>query len=161
MGTSLWQQVMMVGFAVGVLVGGGPAAAQEPKPTAPGKVVADEGEPAKVKALLKERLEVLREMEKALKNSYESFGTVPLERVLQASRKVIQAELELAETAAERVALREKAVAIAKEIEKILKTRHDAGTVPIYEYLEAKAARLEAEIALERERAKLKEAPKK
>jgi outer membrane protein TolC len=74
---------------------------------------------------------------------------------VEARRRLFKAELELCESDKERVAVHEKIVQLEKESEKVVEKRVEAGRVPTYELLAARVNRLEAEIALERAKAKL------
>jgi outer membrane protein TolC len=77
-------------------------------------------------------------------------GKTPFERVHQATRALFQARLDMCESEKERITLLEEAVAQAKNYEKHAEQRYKAGVAPQSDALTATAARLEAEIALER-----------
>jgi outer membrane protein TolC len=112
---------------------------------------AAEGDSDKAKALLKERLATLKLVADRLEAGYKA-GTVPVADLMQAAEAVLKAELDLCETAKERVAVLVKLVESAKRreglVEKMVKAAQATGT----DLLRAKASRLEAEIALERAR---------
>jgi hypothetical protein len=112
---------------------------------------AEQPKESKVKALLKERLAILRELAANTTKGYKQ-GSVSMKEVHEANETVLQAELELAETREERIPILEKFVAEAKNHEEHVAPAAKQGQpVPL---LEAKAHRLKAEIALERERQK-------
>jgi outer membrane protein TolC len=73
--------------------------------------------------------------------------------IVKAIQLLLEAEVELAETRAERIAVHEKILANLCQVEKAAQMRCSAGRAPIAESLEAKAARLKAEIQLKREQA--------
>ena len=79
-------------------------------------------------------------------------GVATSEQVEQAAIAVIQTDLELATTQRERITLREKWVEIVGRIEERAETRYKAAAITQTEWQQAKLARLEAEIALEREK---------
>jgi hypothetical protein len=108
----------------------------------------------KVQSLLKERLAVLRELAEELKEQSKK-GTVSPLPAMRANQQVFKAELELCETAKERVAVLEKGVETAKELEKLVASHVESGALPKGNLQSARVERLDAEIALEREKAKL------
>jgi hypothetical protein len=65
---------------------------------------------------------------------------------------VIDADLDLAQTPNERVALCEKRVRLRREWESVIEGQRQAGGGTVVELQQAKVDRLDAEIALERER---------
>jgi hypothetical protein len=113
----------------------------------PPKSTADEAGPSQLLSLRKERRETLRKLVDAAESKYNS-GKATLDVVLRASDLLLEAEMDLARTRAERIAVHEKLVANLRQVEKATQLRCDAGTAPIEESLEAKAARLKAEIQL-------------
>lgn len=113
---------------------------------------------AKVKELVNERLATLKTLVKAATVDYHA-GRASFERVQQATRALLDAELEQCSSDRERVAILEKIVALAKDSEKSALARYKTGATPQSDALMATAARLETEIALER--AKLRAAPPK
>jgi hypothetical protein len=104
--------------------------------------------------LLEARRDALREevgyREGRVKGGLEGVN-LPL---LDACGRLLQAELELTEKPADRIALHQKYVEMAMRIDETLKCRSEKGRIRIEYYLEAKAARLEAEIGLLREQMK-------
>ena len=119
-----------------------PVSADEP---APKKAVND----SKLKTLLKARLAVAQEDATLVTRSYES-GQAPIAEVLEAIRAVSDAELELCDTKAERIAILERMLKQAKEFEKIAAARVEAAAASRRETFKAKMKRLEIEIALEK-----------
>jgi hypothetical protein len=67
---------------------------------------------------------------------------------------LLQAELELCETDANRIAYHEEQVKRMNDLEKTARRECEAGRRPAHEYLRIKVKRLDAEIALWRERAR-------
>ncbi len=104
---------------------------------------------SKLGKLLEERLATLREVASLTKKLYE-VGMSSLSEVTRANRALLEAELELCQTDKERIAVLEKMVAQAKLLEEDTGRRFDAGVATHLETLEAKAGRLEVQIALER-----------
>ncbi|MBA4066570.1 MAG: hypothetical protein C0501_23270 [Isosphaera sp.] len=107
---------------------------------------------AKVRELQKERLALLRQVADWTTEAYKG-GRFELLAVLEARREVIAAELELCETHKERLAVLEKAVELAKEIEKNTEKLVEARNAARAELLKARANRLQAEIELEKAKA--------
>jgi outer membrane protein TolC len=98
-----------------------------------------------------ERRETLRQLVKAAEQHYRS-GNTTLPSVIRASNLLLEAELEAAKTKAERIALYEKMVENLRELEKVAEAGYKAGVRPMDDVLEARAARLKAEIQLAREK---------
>lgn len=113
----------------------------------------------RLRELQKERLAVLREIAAQMTASYQA-GIAPFERLQKSSRAVLDAELALCESSAERIAVAEKIVALEREAEKNVKARHEVGAGTSDEVLTARAARLEAEITLERLKAQAPTRPR-
>jgi hypothetical protein len=115
------------------------------------------GKPAdanpEVRALQEERLATLKEIADEKEKVFRAGRGLP-EDVLQARLLVLRAELELCDSDRERVAVHEKIVAMAKEIEETLAGYYKAQRLLHSDLLTAKANRLEAEVALERAKAK-------
>jgi multidrug efflux pump subunit AcrA (membrane-fusion protein) len=107
----------------------------------------------KLKELLKQRLAAVRALVKGATADHEA-GKVSFERVHQARRALLHARLELCETDKERIALLEEAAALGKQHEEHAAQRYKAGAAPQSDVLMAAAARLQAEIALERAKSK-------
>jgi outer membrane protein TolC len=106
----------------------------------------------KLTALREERRDVLRQ---AVKESEEAYrhGVIPYASIPRITVNLLNAELDLASDRAARVAIRERAVDQFREIEKTVAERHNAGQADSMDLLEAKAARLQAEIDVLRETA--------
>lgn len=81
-------------------------------------------------------------------------GRVSFDLLEHAQKALLLAELELCDSDKERVAVLEKVVALTKEFEKNAIQRYKDGTVPQADALMAAVNRLEAEIALERAKAR-------
>jgi hypothetical protein len=115
--------------------------------------VPKEGNPAQLNKLRTERVETLREHVKATRAAHDT-DTVPLENLLTANQELLDAELELAATRQERLAIYEKTVDHTKQLETKIKALFDVGARggEAEKYFHSKAARLRVEIALERER---------
>jgi RNA polymerase sigma factor (sigma-70 family) len=126
---------------------GGPHGHEDDPLKAPGKN-------SKVEQLLKERLAALRDIAAETEHRFKKTGTVPFEDLIQAKLAVLKAELDLCQSAKERIAIHEKIVALARELEAVADARFKAGRVPPGDLLKAKVNRLEAEIDLEREKAR-------
>jgi RNA polymerase sigma factor (sigma-70 family) len=107
---------------------------------------------ARVRSLLKERLATLKELVKVAEADYRN-GNATFEQVAHAQRSLFEAELELSESAKERLAIHERMVTLAKKTEKIADALFRARQAKQSDVLRAKANRLEAEIALERAKA--------
>ncbi len=114
---------------------------------------AAEGDSDKAKALLKERLATVKLVADRLEAGYKA-GSVPVAELMQAAEAVLKAELDLCETAKERVAVLEKLAEAAKRREGLVEKMVKAATATGTDMLRAKMSRLEAEIALERARVK-------
>ena len=112
----------------------------------------------KIKALLKERRDVLRNAVEARTQEFEA-GRGTLGVLLHVSRELLNAELELATTPEKRFDAYAGHFNALRKIETITKEGYDAGRVKVADYFEIRAARLEAEIQMRRAEAELK--PKK
>ncbi len=108
----------------------------------------------KIQALLKERLAILKEQVAVLQKRFEQ-GVVTAEVLLRARRRACQAELELCATDRERVEVLQRLLALAKETEARTAQLVKTGAASQSILLEARADRLEVEIALERARLRL------
>jgi RNA polymerase sigma factor (sigma-70 family) len=107
---------------------------------------------ANVQSLLKERLATLKDLAKAVEADYRT-GNATFEQVAHAQRSLFEAELELCESAKERLAIHERMLMLAKETEKVVDALFRTAKAKQSDVLRAKANRLEAEIALERAKA--------
>jgi outer membrane protein TolC len=108
---------------------------------------------SRLKDLLKERLATLRALVEATTKDYQA-GKVSFERVQQAMQALLQAQLELCESDKERITVLEESVTLAKGYEKHAQQRYQTGNASHSDVLLATAARLEAEIGLERAKSK-------
>jgi len=106
----------------------------------------------KIQELLNERLATVKELAALTKSAY-LHGNATFAELSQANTLLLKAELELCESEKERLALHEKAVALAKEIEAAAAHRYKSGQATQASALAARAARLQAEIGLERAKA--------
>lgn len=95
----------------------------------------------------------MKELAAATRQSYLT-GKDSLAEVMQADAQVLQAELELCQMDKERLGLLEKAVSLAMELEKNARQRFQTRLATRAAVLAATVGRLEAEITLEREKAK-------
>ena len=101
--------------------------------------------------LMMQKRDTLQARADVLKRKYED-GTITLFSALGAQGDLLEAELSLARSPADRIALRETQVANMKEIEDYFRQCFETGTSTTEEVLNAKAERLEAEIVLLREK---------
>jgi outer membrane protein TolC len=145
-----WKHAAFVGFTVALLTVGGTTGNPVPAPKEPSPE-----EVAKLKALLKERVEVLQEALRITQAEYKA-GRNTLENVHESWHELFKTELELCETPVERIAVHQKILAIAQEIEKMTQEQWDAGRNTKGALLRSKAARLDVEIGLLREQMKIK-----
>lgn len=104
-----------------------------------------------IKDLLIQRIEVLQEIVTATKLQHED-ALVGLADVVEASNELLLAKLDLASDAPSRIALRKEIVENLRNLEAGMIALHQQGGVPRQEVLRSRAARLEAEILLARER---------
>ena len=136
--------VVLVGFGAvaGLFVSSGLA---EPAPRT------READAEMLTALRKERVEVLRQAVKQAEESFRS-GLAPHTSIQRITISLLNAELDLAPDRAGRVAVRERMVAQFKRIETIVAEQVKSAIAKSTDLLEAKAARLQSEIDLLRER---------
>lgn len=118
--------------------------------TTPGANQAEESE-SKVLQLLTERRDTVRELRDTLNASYIS-GQTEYTTVVEVEDELLEAELDLAISRADRLAIHEDLVENRKRTEELLQQRFKLGAALTTEVLYAKAARLKAEIDLQRER---------
>lgn len=100
-----------------------------------------------LKALKKDRSDTLQQLAEAVEQRYRNEQTT-LASATQASHRQFEAALELASTKAERFASHEKLIENLRRLEKDAESIHKAKAGPVDDVLEAKAARLKAEIDL-------------
>ncbi len=108
---------------------------------------------ARMTTLLRERLATLQEIATQAARDFES-GSASVVGVHEANEAVFRAELDLADSQKLRIAIHEKLVAEAKKHEEHVAHIAKTGTAQPFMVLKAKVHRLEAEIALERAKAK-------
>jgi outer membrane protein TolC len=104
-----------------------------------------------VEKLLRERLVILQEAAKLRREAYRT-GTTSLTSTLATDGAVLEAELELAKTPAERVKVREEMLKNAETLEKATEQLASAAETPRMELLTARANRLRAAANLLMER---------
>jgi hypothetical protein len=104
-------------------------------------------------AARKARLATLQNIVADKEKRYE-HGTIPVREVLEARLQVRRAELDLCTSDKGRVAVHERIVALARDMEKAYEALYQAGRVPALDLLKARADRLAAETDLERARAR-------
>jgi outer membrane protein TolC len=104
----------------------------------------------KIKELQKERIDAL-EAVVAIQDKLFKDGVAQYREVLEARQFLLQAQLDLADKAADRIALYKKAIDSIKQLEEIASAHVLSGTGTEASVLQAKAQRLAVEIQLERE----------
>lgn len=104
-----------------------------------------------VEKVLRERLTVLQEAAKLTHESHRR-GSLAFTGVMAADQAVLEAELELAPNAAERVRIRESLLQHAQELEKTVEQLVKGGEAPQMDLLTARANRLRAQADLLLER---------
>jgi outer membrane protein TolC len=107
----------------------------------------------KVKELQKERIATLMQMADVITKLYQQ-GTVSFEEVYEARLMVLKAELDAAEKESDRITLFKNFVDVSKKFENLAEERVKTGRGTQASVLKVKARRLEAEINLERAKAK-------
>lgn len=132
--------VVLVGFgiATGVFVSSGLA-----EPTATVRKPNAEN----LMALRKERRDILRDAVK-VSEALHRAGRMDFESISRITIKLLNAELDLALDRAERIALRKQIVERFKALEEVVAAQVNSARAGSNELLEAKAARLQAEIDL-------------
>jgi outer membrane protein TolC len=107
----------------------------------------------KVRPLLQAKIQTAREMYNVRIQAYK-VGAVSLDRVLEAGRLIVAAELDLLDKKGERVAACEKNLELCTETKKMADIRQKVGQGTAGDVLEAECERLDAAILLEKEKAK-------
>ena len=110
-------------------------------------------ERAKEKALLEELQATVRDLAKLSTRSFET-GTGSIDDVREATRLLLQAQLQQSDSTKDRIAVLEKFVAEAKKLEEQAEKLFKAGVASSRAALKARADRLQAELDLQREKAK-------
>ena len=107
-----------------------------------------------IEKVLRERLAVLQEAAKLRREGYQA-GEVTLTSALASDQDVLQAELELAKSVADRVRIREETLKTAETIEKAVAELVKRNESPRTDLLSARANRLRvsADLMLERKAA--------
>jgi outer membrane protein TolC len=143
-----------------VMVAALPMAPANPQDKAnpPRKDQADESA-KKIKELQKQRIATLKEMADGITNLFQR-GQGSFEEVLEARMLVHKAELDAAEKESDRIALYKNMVDLLKQTEEIAATKFKAARGSANSVLKVRAMRLEAEINLERAKAKEAKAAK-
>jgi outer membrane protein TolC len=109
-----------------------------------GKLTPEEA--GRLKALLRDRRKHSARAVNAVMSELRA-GVAPFNVVVELSARLAEAELDLGEGAAGRVAAHRDHLKRLREVEEIAKAWHDAGRLTSPDYLSVKAARLAAEIA--------------
>jgi hypothetical protein len=145
--------LLVLGLSLAVIASGWAAEENPTEAQAADPPASQNNETSKqLESLLKERRDTLRRLVDILDAQHrQGFGGQEQEDVvLYASNELFDAELDLATTKTERIAIREKIVANLRQVEKRAEMR--VGVTTAKKSLEAKAARLKAEIQLLREK---------
>jgi hypothetical protein len=129
--------VLLLGGAIGVWS------------TAPFAVAAADSKDSKVKSLLKERHAIVKDIVTETTKEYRA-GQASFANVHEANQAMHRAELDLCDTAGERVMVLEKMLAEAKAYEKHVDASVKTGGLASSAALKAKVDRLDVEIALVR-----------
>jgi len=119
--------------------------------TAQPREVAPDSGAARIQALLEERRATLHQLVRTFEAKFRA-GVGGYDAVIHATNQLLEVELELAKTTEERLSIHEQRVKNLKELEEIMRKMQQAAVVGAEGVLAAKAARLNAEIALLRER---------
>ena len=104
---------------------------------------------SKVTTLQKERLVLLQQVAE-LKDRAFRAGEIPFSQRAKAMHKALQAELDLCQSNAERIKVREKMLELAKADEELVARLKRAGEAGPWDLPTAAARRLKIEIALEK-----------
>ena len=108
----------------------------------------------KVKELQKERIATLKEMADVINKLYQSRRVESLEEVYEARLLLLKAELDAAEKESDRITLYKNFVDVSKSFENLAGENVKTARGTMATVLKFKARRLEAEINLERAKAK-------
>jgi hypothetical protein len=124
-----------------------------PQPaTKPATVSSAPADNARLRALLTEKRDTLRQIED-VRRAERQQGAGTAEDLLRASLAVVDADLDLARTARERIAFCEKRVQLRKQLEDIAEAQRKSAGLSFEELQRVRIDRMDAEIALEREHA--------
>lgn len=127
-------------IVVGVGVGGTLVSNAEPPASK------DEANKA-IRKLLTERRDVLRQLVQVQFEEYR-VGKTDLRAIVDARRQLLSVQLELKTGRAERVKLLTDFLALEKEVEAVVRKRHQVGAVGMSDVLQAHALRLDIETQL-------------
>lgn len=143
---------------VGGLLVAGETAGRAPAPVPAGPTL-DKATLAEVRKLQEKRRDLLREALAEREKLYQA-SRVEIREVVEASRRVLAAELELAATDAERIAAHQRHIEMGQWLVEIARARHQAARGIHADVLEAQAFSLEAKIGLLKAGGKLKKTDK-
>jgi hypothetical protein len=135
------------------------AGVTEGRAPAPGAEVLDKETAAGVRKLQEKRRDLLREALDVRAKLYQS-ARAELAGVIETSRRLLTAEIELAATGAKRIAAHERQYKMAQAWVEIAKAKLAAGRGHGGEVLDARAFSLEAQIGLLKAGGKVKKAEK-
>jgi outer membrane protein TolC len=109
------------------------------------------GDAEQLRSLLQVRRDTMHELVRTVDQHFRA-GRVASDAVIQARGGLLTAELEMAATPEQRLAIHQRMIATMQDLERATAERYRMGTVTQAEVLHARAARLNAEIHLIRER---------
>lgn len=130
-----------------------------PEAKLPEKVTPDKIGPAKPAEALQKMLKERRDRaEQELTVRYRQYRAgaqdAILDLMIESSKRLLKAELELNAKKADRLVAHERHVRLMKEVAEIVKAKFNVGRVSEADFARAEYERLDAEIALEREKAR-------
>jgi hypothetical protein len=133
----------------------------EGRPQAPGtaRPTLDKATLAEVRKLQEKRRDLLREALEGRQKLYQAARS-EMRDVVETSRRLLKAELDLAETDAERIAAHEKQLEMAQALIEVAKARKAAARGTHADILDAEALSLELQIGLLKAGGKLKKQKK-
>ena len=129
----------------------GPVTSKSPPTQAP--------EPEELRALLIQRKDVLQQILVTVRRQYDAGVSTPTE-VRRATMALLEADLDLCKTDGDRIRVHEKLVELMRSEENQIEARVNVGSATSSELAKARAARLDAEIRLLRERVKADKEPR-
>jgi hypothetical protein len=141
---------------VGSLLAVGVTGGRAPAPVGP---TLDKETAAEVRKLQEKRREVLRQALEVRMKLYQS-ARAELDGVIETSKRLLAAEVDLAATGAERIAAHERHLKIAQMLVEVAKARRQAARGTEIGVLDAQAFSLEAQIGLLKAGGKLKKVKK-
>jgi hypothetical protein len=106
-----------------------------------------------LRALLVEKRDLLRQLVETSRRLFEG-GELALEEMLRAKPALLEAELKLAETRRDRLAILEAMLGEAKQLEEVIRQRWERGEMTQTAVVNSKIFRLDAQIRLEEEKLK-------